>query len=227
MSAADESPPANPPMREDGRRRRSVQTRQLIIEAYMALIREEPQIPTAAQIAERAGCSVRSIFERFPDLIALRVAATDHAFTQAIAEVPVLRGLEGDRQTRIRTYVETRAATCERWLPLWRVISSNQSDSVELKSRVLLMRQAILKRVELTYEPELSTLDRQERRQILIAIEALVDFESWGRMREDNGLGIDEACTVWIQALDRLLPPAPSSSWVLPAEAAPTTCPVS
>ena len=35
----------------------------------MALVREKsPQVPTAAQIAERAGYSVRSVFERFPDI---------------------------------------------------------------------------------------------------------------------------------------------------------------
>ena len=54
--------------RVDGRRLRSERTRQLIIEAYMALVRDSSQIPTAVQIAERAGYSVRSIFERFADL---------------------------------------------------------------------------------------------------------------------------------------------------------------
>ena len=60
----------------DGRRQRSERTRQLIIEAYLALLREDPHIPTSARIAERAGYSVRSVFERFPDLLSLRIAAT-------------------------------------------------------------------------------------------------------------------------------------------------------
>ena len=47
----------------DGRRLRSERTRQLIVEAYLALASEKsPQVPTAAQIAERAGYSVRSLF---------------------------------------------------------------------------------------------------------------------------------------------------------------------
>ena len=71
----------------------------MIIEAYLTLLRESPQIPTAAQIAERAGYSVRSVFERFPDLHALRVAATDYAFTQGTAQA-VARDFPGDRQTR-------------------------------------------------------------------------------------------------------------------------------
>ena len=61
----------------DGRRLRSERTRQRIVEAYLSLLGQDPQVPTAALIAERAGCSVRSIFERFSDLHALRVAATD------------------------------------------------------------------------------------------------------------------------------------------------------
>ncbi len=79
--------------RVDGRRLRSERTRRLIVEAYMALARENAQMPTAAQIAERAGYSVRSIFERFPDLTALRVAVTDYAIAEARAHA-ALRDLD-------------------------------------------------------------------------------------------------------------------------------------
>ncbi len=72
-----QSTPKSP--RIDGRRLRSERTKQLIIEAFLALVRENPKVPTAIQIAERAGYSVRSVFERFPDLNALHVAATDYA----------------------------------------------------------------------------------------------------------------------------------------------------
>ena len=193
----------------DGRRLRSERTRQLIIEAYLSLLRESPQVPTSAQIAERAGYSVRSVFERFPDLLALRIAATDHAFAQGTANAQ-LRDLDGDRATRIRSQVETRARTCETWLPMWRALNSNQGDSEELKSRVRLARELIFRRLELMYQPELATLDEPMRRYTLIALEALTDFESWARMRENYGLSIEEAREVWMRMIDRLLPPAPA-----------------
>jgi AcrR family transcriptional regulator len=196
--------------RIDGRRLRSARTKQLIIEAYLALLRENPQIPTAARIAERAGYSVRSVFERFPDLHALRVAATDYAFSQANAQA-VPRDLDGDRQARLKAHVETRGWVCEQWLPLWRALNANQGDSAELKARILFVRQTILKRIELMYRPELSSVAERERRQILVAIEILVDFESWARMREYSSLSVAEACKVWIHAIDRLLPPTPVS----------------
>ena len=43
------------PPRIDGRRLRSERTKQLIIEAFLSLLRDNPQMPTAVQIAERAG----------------------------------------------------------------------------------------------------------------------------------------------------------------------------
>ena len=184
--------------RTDGRRLRSARTSQLIIEAYLALLRDKPQIPTAARIAERAGYSVRSVFERFPDLHALRVAATDYAMAQATVQAPLK--VEGDRQARLAAYVETRGGTCERWLPLWRALNANKGESADLNNRILLVRRTVLRRIELMFEAELALLEADRRRRTLIALDTLLDFESWGRMRDDHGLSVAEACTVWREA---------------------------
>ena len=194
----------------DGRRLRSERTRQYLIEAYMALLRQSPRPPTASQIADRAGYSVRSLFERFPDLLSLSLAAADFAFAQANAQAAI-RNATADRATRIRTQVETRAQTCEDWLPLWRALVLNQQVSEELRMRIRRVREAIVARIVLMYRPELSTLDEPMRRYTLIALEALTDFESWGRMRENYGLTIEEAREVWTRTIDRLLPPTPAA----------------
>lgn len=177
----------------------------------MALVRETGQMPTAVQIADRAGYSVRSIFERFPDLHALRVAATDLAIGEAKAQ-SALRDVEADRTTRIRSQVEARGRGCERWLPLWRVLNSNHSDSPELRQRIKMIRQLVVMRMEVMFRPELSVLGEVERKNTLVALEALTDFDSWARMREMFGLSFEEACNVWITAIDRLLPPSPPVS---------------
>ena len=123
--------------RIDGRRLRSERTRQLIIEAYLALVREKrrrcrPRRRSPSGRAIRcARCS-----SAFPTFTALHVAATDHALVQVAALAPA-RDLDGDRQTRIRTQVEKRGRTCERWLPLWRALVINQGESAELKQRVI------------------------------------------------------------------------------------------
>ncbi len=196
-------------VRIDGRRLRSERTRQLIIEAYLALAREEsPVLPTAAKVAERAGYSVRSVFERFPDLHSLQIAAADYAITQVVA-MAASRDVGGGRMERIKSHVETRARASERWLPLWRALIANQGSSEELKARAHAMRQRVLSLMEHVYAPELSTLPEVARRHTLIALEAMVDVESWARMREYFGLSNEEASAAWIQAIDRLLPPTP------------------
>ena len=197
--------------RIDGRRLRSERTRRLIIEAYIALVRETSQMPTAVQIAERAGYSVRSIFERFPDLNALRVAVTDHAISEARG-AGALRDLDGDRVTRIRSQVDQRGHGCERWLPLWRVLSTDAQTSPDLHQRIGMIRQLIVMRMEMMFRPELSTVSDDVRRKTMLALEALLDFESWARMRELYGLSFDQASGVWMKAIDRLLPPTPAAT---------------
>ncbi len=210
MEESTTAQPLHKPPRVDGRRLRSERTKQLIIEAFLALLRDDPVMPTAVQIAERAGYSVRSIFERFPDLIALRVAATDYALAQALALAPA-RHVDGDRATRIRSQVETRAFTCERGIALWRVLVTSDDGAGELALRVKRARETTISRMELMYKPELSTLSPGDRRQVLISLEALTDIESWARMRELHGLSFEESCQVWIGAIDRLLPPTPKA----------------
>jgi AcrR family transcriptional regulator len=211
IEATSAKQPAQAPARIDGRRLRSERTKQLIIEAYLALAQEHsPQVPTAADIARRAGYSVRSIFERFADINALQVAAVDYAMVQVAALAPARDG-DGDRQTRLRTHVETRGRSCERWLPLWRSLIVNQGESEELKRRIVVARERVVERLEFMYAPELSTMAAEERRHMLIVLEALTDVESWARMREFFALSFEEACEAWVQAIDRLLPPTPAA----------------
>ena len=205
----DQSAPAYRPT--DGRLLRSERTKQILIDAYLDLLRENPRIPTAADIAKRAGCSIRSVFERFSDLLSLSFAAADYAFAQGMAQA-VARNVDDDRQARLRSQVETRAQVCEQWLPLWRALLRHQHESEELAYRIERMRDAIVARLQLMYRPELSTLPDAGRKAVLIALEALTDFESWGRLRERHGLSVEAACEIWIAAIDRILPPTPSES---------------
>lgn len=207
---ASRLPATAKPVRIDGRRLRSERTRQLIIEAYLALIRENPSMPmpTAQEIAARAGYSVRSVFERFPDLHALRLAAADYGLAHAAALAPA-RDVDGDRATRIRSQVETRAGTCERGVALWRALTYNFDEDDALAVRVKIARERTVDRMRLMYRRELSTLTDLEQRNLLIALEAITDIESWARMRDTYGLSYAESCAVWIRSIDRILPPTP------------------
>ncbi len=193
--------------RVDGRRLRSERTKTLIVEAYLALLRKNPQMPTAAQIAKQAGYSVRSIFERFADIPALTLATADYAIAAGQAEA-VARDVDGDRPTRIRSHVATRALACEKWLPLWRVLTATQDQLADLKTRVVVARLGNIERMKLMYRPELATLPAAECEQLLVALATLISFESWDQMRNCYGLSVEAAQGVWLSAIDRALPAA-------------------
>lgn len=192
----------------DGRLARSERTKKQIIDAYLLLLRETRQVPTAVQVAERAGYSVRTLFMHFSDVRTLSVAACDGAIEQAVS-TPVGDRPDADRQTRIRFQVEVRAQNCETWLPLWRMLMHYQSSVPELARRVRIARMLVYERFQLMYRRELATLSDIDRRNLLMALESLTDYESWGRMRHDHGLSYDDACAAWIAVIDHLLPPTP------------------
>lgn len=202
--------PAQMP-RIDGRRQRSERTRRLIIKAYLELLRKNPQLPTASQIAEHAGYSVRSIFERFSDLRALSLATADHAIALGQSEAVALH-VGSDRPTRIRSHVKARAQSCESWLPLWRAMIATQDQLAELRTRVVQVRLANIERLKLMYAPELSTLAAGEHEQLLIALGILISFESWDQMRDCYHMSAKAAQGVWIEAINRMLPPTPQAT---------------
>ena len=201
-------PPAARAPVVDGRRLRSERTRQAIIDAYLGLLRQDSSIPTAAQIAKAAGYSVRSIFERFADLNALTRATADYAILQAQAESQA-RDVDADRATRIRSHVHIRAAACEKWSPLWRVLMATQQEVVELQQRIVLARYANIERMKLMYARELATLDEATRQRLLIGLATLVSFESWDQMRDCYKLSMEDAEATWIAAIDGMLPVPP------------------
>jgi hypothetical protein len=126
-------------------------------------------------------------------------------FAQALAQAAV-PNVDADLHTRLKAQVETRAAICEQWLPLWRALLRYQSESEELTIRIKRIRAAMVARLELVYGLELSTLSEAERSQLLVALDILTDFESWGRLREGHGLSIEAARDIWINAIGRMLP---------------------
>ncbi len=192
----------------DGRLARSERTKKQIIEAYILLLRDTQRVPTSAQVAERAGYSIRTLFMHFSDVQTLGIAACDHAIEQGLS-VPVGDKPGADRQTRLRFHVELRAQNCEKWLPLWRMLLYHSKSAPELARRVKVVRGLIFQRFQQMYRKELATLSKHDRKVTLMALESLTDYESWGRMREDHGLSYDDACRAWIAAIDRLLPPTP------------------
>ena len=121
--------------RIDGRRLRSVRTKQLIIEAYLTLLRENPQVADGGA-DRRAGGLFRALGVRTLSRPARLARGGDGLRLHAGQCAGGAARFDGDRQTRLKSHVETRGWICEQWLPLWRALNANQGDSAELKSRI-------------------------------------------------------------------------------------------
>ena len=194
---------ASGPPNVDGRRQRSECTRRALIEAFIKLLRRTPAMPKASQIAEEAGCSIRSIFDCFTDLDGLVLAAIDYAIVQAQGEA-VAHNVGAYRTIRIHSQVEALASVCEKWLPLWRLIVRHEQP--QLRERAAMVSSAIIERLKAINAPELSALAESERDRLLMALAALISFENWDQLRHGCGLSVEAAQAAWRSGIDRLLP---------------------
>jgi len=189
----------------DGRRLRSERTQRVLIDAYLGLLREGVTFPTSRQVARKSGRCERAVYEHFHDLTGLSFAALDDMFQHVAKRVP-LESFEGPRDERLRAYVEARSTICEEWLPLWRAAASHEQRSLRLTGVLDRIRAATSVRLKLMFEPEFSTLSLAEAEETIATLETIVDFESWVHLRERRSLSVQATRSLWVKALDRILP---------------------
>ena len=86
----------------DGRRQRSERSQTAIIKAALALMDEGTLVPTAQQIADRAGVGIRSFFRHFADMDSLFLAADEMLLSsyEALFEVDDRAGTLSERVAR-------------------------------------------------------------------------------------------------------------------------------
>ena len=97
------------PQAPDGRVARGERNRASIVNAVIALLREGVLVPTADQIAERAGVGARTVFRHFDDLERLFTEVTNTVLARTrhlFGEVKT----DGSLVARARDLVERRAA---------------------------------------------------------------------------------------------------------------------
>ena len=113
--AQTEQPAITSTCRPDGRRARSDRTRTKIIEAYIALLRTGDRIPQTPDVARRANCCVRTLYQHFGTLSQLNEAAAAHI--QQAGSISVRAA--GSLEERVRIHTKWCAESWERWLPLY------------------------------------------------------------------------------------------------------------
>lgn len=177
---------------EDGRTLRSARTRQLVVESFLDLLEEgEPQ-PTAQQVSDRSGVSMRSIFRLFDDVEALHTAAIA---TQIERVVPLLVTLDGrgSLERRVRSVVDSRARLFEAISPVRRMAVRLAPTSRPIRTDLGLANEFLRAQIAAAFETELSAMAAGRRRDTLEMLDTVTSWETWERLRTVQRLPQEKA----------------------------------
>jgi AcrR family transcriptional regulator len=192
----------------DGRTARALRTREAIVDACIALVDEGDLRPTAPRVAERAGVSVRSVFQHFDDLEALYAAVADrmverlsHLMTTVDADAPLER--------RVADVVYQRSLLLEAITPIRRAAAVHAPFSAEVTARLQSGHDFLRGEVERLFEPELSRCDGADRTRLLDALDTVLSWPSWENLRTLNHRSVAEARAVLDVAIRALVGSTP------------------
>ena len=166
----------------DGRRQRSERSQTAIIEAALALMDEGALVPTAQQIADRAGVGIRSFFRHFADMDSLFLAADEMLISsyEALFEVDNRGGTLSERVARA---IDLYGNAFEQLRPVILCTQAQLWRSPKLRENYAWHQKRLRKELEL-WLPEVAALARDRRE----ALHAVASFDMWHRLRVHQGL---------------------------------------
>jgi AcrR family transcriptional regulator len=166
----------------DGRRRRSEDSRARIVRAMLELVREGGVSPSAELVAARADVGLRTVFRHFKDLESLyaEMSAAIEAELMALVHTP-FKGATW--RERVLELVERRGGAYEKIGPFKRASEAHrhQSPSLALHNANMVRISREILRQQLP--PEVA-----KDRVRFEAIDLLLSFEAWSRLRRDQAL---------------------------------------
>lgn len=190
--------------KSDGRTARAERTRDAVVDALLALINEGELRPTAARIAERAGVSLRSVFQHFDDMEALLTKA-GAVHIERISELARPLPCEGPLERRVRALVDQRGRIFEFTTPVRRSSMLHEPFSAALRAARTQMLALAQDEVETLFAPELAALEPGTRRDVAAAVDAAATWDTWEHLRARRGLSVVAAKRVITRTLLALL----------------------
>ncbi len=189
----------------DGRVLRGERTRRRLVESLLDLINDGVRAPTASQIAQRAGVSVRSVFQHFSDLEALY---EDLAGEQRERVAPLLASLQRPQHLsdRIDALVAHRSELFETIAPVRHAIGGRSADSPALRGRLEELSAALRAQLGELFADELGGSGAEQPGTTLDALDVACSFEAWDRLRVQQHLSPADAATVMRRMVTALLP---------------------
>jgi AcrR family transcriptional regulator len=189
----------------DGRLNRSVITRKKIVDALIALVFAGHITPTAEQVAKRAHVGLRTVFRHFDDMDALyREISLD--VDEQIQPLMQARLDGATWQERLLESIGIRTEIFDRTAAMHVAAQVHRHESAFLAQN--LMDSARLQREMLC---RLLPKEVTQNIQLLHALDLLLSFEAWIRLRREQGLQAEAAREVMRLGVGALLSTLPAS----------------
>ena len=179
----------------DGRTRRRLNSYERAVDALLDLIEAGNDAPTAQQIAERSGISVRTVFRLTEDIESLHAAAVLRQ-VERTAHLYVALPKTGTFESRLRTLVKNRVDVFETIAPVRRVADRLAASSVRIAEGMELQMVMLRAQVAEVFERELEALPRQRRATVLNAADVAAGWETWDQLRRRKRLSVTLAARV-------------------------------
>ena len=177
----------------DGRTARAVRTKDAIVEACLGLIDEGDLRPTGPRIAERAGVSVRSIFQHFDDLDALFAAVGQRVVVRIgglIAHIDPVTPLHD----RIDAFVHQRAAVLESLTPVLRAALVHAASSGVIRGQFEQGHHFLRLQVAEVFGPEIASAPDGE--VLLHGLVVALSWTTWDLLRAAQDQSVAQARAV-------------------------------
>ena len=165
----------------DGRRQRSERSQIAIVEAALTLMDEGVLVPTAQQIADRAGVGIRSFFRHFADMDALFMAA-DKMLIESYEALFQVDDRQGGLAERVARSVDLYGNAFDKLRPIILCTQALLWRFPKLRENYAWHQRRLRKELEL-WLPEVASLSEDQRE----AVHAVASFEMWYRLREHQG----------------------------------------
>ncbi len=187
----------------DGRRARSERSKESLVKAILALIRENDRMPQIDEIAKRAGVSRRSVFRHFQDMESLHLAAIDVQQGEVLRRYTPAPSAEGSLSQRIKKLVNHRKGVYEFIAPMRKIAEAMRASSKVLDNNIKEGRLMFRAHVEMMFSKELSNKSKPE--VLLHAIEAATSWKTWNELRQEQNCSVKLASQVMELTLTKLL----------------------
>lgn len=182
----------------DGRRKRSLASRERIIEALIALIDEDMLPPSAENIAARAGVGLRSVFRHFGDMDSLYTAVMDRIGRRYLHMLEPYRSTTWAEQ--VREGLERRMILFEGGLGYRRAADLYRSGSDTVRIGRQTFEQMLRARLE-SVVPEAARSDSLWFEQL----DQWLSLDCYASLRDRRGMRHVEAMAVITAAVEALL----------------------